>query len=63
MNATKVQGAMPATEALDAISETADHQQLTVQQVRRMIYYVVIKLLAEKNVNRRTINNSGCDNL
>jgi len=42
MNATELQDATPATEAPDAIPETADHQQLTEQQVRRTIYYVVI---------------------
>jgi len=43
MNATEVQYAIPETEAPDAIPEIADHQlQLTVQQVRRMINYLII---------------------
>eukprot|EP00102_Acyrthosiphon_pisum_P007005 XP_003241169.1 PREDICTED: uncharacterized protein LOC100570974 isoform X2 [Acyrthosiphon pisum] len=44
MNATTevqpVHDAIPATEAPDAIPETADRQQVTVQQVQRLIYYV-----------------------
>jgi len=47
MNATElqpVQDTVPATEAPDAVPETAEHRprQVTVQQVRRLIYYVVI---------------------
>jgi len=40
---TESPDAIPATESQDAILEATDHQlQLTGQQVRRMINYIII---------------------
>jgi len=71
MDATGAPDAIPATDALDGIPATeapdaipaapASHQQLTEpsQQVRRMIYVVII---SRKNGKlRQTINNCDCD--
>lgn len=63
MNATVVQDAIPATEEPNAIPETADHQQLTEQQVRRMVYIHCVVIFSLKNVNRRAINNGDSDDL